>query len=121
MKALTLLIILGIAGMMGYFALRGECPGGRVILDASECRGAGFDRARCEEALRIGQHKARNDYPPFADFEACQRQFSRCEPHGAVASGFVPRPRGICLIAQGSQLDATPVYERIGGPRLAIN
>jgi uncharacterized protein YgiB involved in biofilm formation len=120
MKAVILLVILGIAGMMGYFAWRGECPGGQVIRDSAECRGAGFDLARCEAALRAGRQKARMDYPPFADLETCQRQFPRCEAHGAVASGFVPVPRGICLVATGGTLAATPVYERFG-PRFAIN
>lgn len=114
MKIVIFTFIAGVAGAMLYFFLLGECPGGMVVKDATECRGANFEAAACNAALASGRRKASEDQAPFATLDQCLRAFALCEPHAAVASGFIPVPRGFCIARTGSgSFDGTPVYDRI--------
>ncbi len=115
MKIVALTFIVGLLGAMAYFFLKGECPGGMIVADAAECRVASFDAQTCNAALAAGHRKAYRERAPFETQDACLRDHPRCAPHEAVASGFVPVPRGTCIARTGSGgFDGTPVYERIG-------
>lgn len=115
MKVVILTFIAGVAAAMLYFFMIGECPGGTIVRDAEECRGAKFDAATCNAALASSRRKATENQAPFATLDQCLRSFAICEPHAAVASGFVPVPRGTCIARTGSGgFDGTPLYERIG-------
>ena len=115
MKLIILTFIVGLAGAMAYLFLKGECAGGVIVPDVAACRAANFDAATCNVALAASHRKAYRDHAPFATQDACLRDHPRCAPHEAVASGFVPVPRGTCIARTGSGgFDGTPVYERIG-------
>jgi uncharacterized protein YgiB involved in biofilm formation len=115
MKFVILTFMAGLLGFMAYIFFRGECAGGVIVSDLAACRGASFDAATCNAALAAGHRKAYREQAPFQTQEACLRDHPRCAPHEAVASGFVPVPRGICIARTGSgSFDGTPVYERIG-------
>ncbi|MCZ8187867.1 MAG: DUF1190 domain-containing protein [Beijerinckiaceae bacterium] len=112
MKIIVFALILGIAGAMAFFAFRGECPDGQVFASEQACLAAGqLPPALCRQGFAEAQRAAREDQAPFATQDECLRQFPRCQPHGAVASGFVPVPRGACIAASGK---GRPVYQRIG-------
>lgn len=109
MRALILIAMAAAALVMGYIALQGECPGGKVYASEGECRTAGGGEA-CRSGFAEAKRKATLDYSPFTNENDCALQFPRCEPHGKLA-GYVPVPRGVC-IAPGKP--GEPVYERFG-------
>ena len=116
MRTLILIVMAIAAAVMGYFALHGECPGGKVFATETTCRAAGLGEA-CQRGFAEAKRKATLEYSPFVTQDDCALKFPRCEPHGRLA-GYVPVPRGVC-IAPGKQ--GEPVYEGYGQPAARQN
>jgi uncharacterized protein YgiB involved in biofilm formation len=107
----VLIAVMGIAAaVMGYFALQGECPGGKVFASEAECRAGGYGAQICHSGFAASDRRARLEYSPFNTETDCTLQFPRCMPHGKLA-GYVPVPRGTCIV-EGKP--GEPVYERYG-------
>ena len=112
MRAVIFGLLLAIAAVMAFLFLRGECPGGQVFATEAECREtAGFDALFCRQSFIDARRRAFEDSSPFSTQDACLRHFPRCEPHRVVASGYVPVPRGTCVV-HGKK--GEPVFEKIG-------
>ncbi len=120
MKVIILLFIAGVAGVMGWFFLRGECRGGKVVVSEAQCRQtAGFDAATCAAVFARAESVIRNSHAIYIDRERCLQTYARCIPH--PVNGFTPVPEGFCVITSGGTIQSqTPVYrvghaQRIGG------
>jgi uncharacterized protein YgiB involved in biofilm formation len=114
MKAVVLLIIAGIAGLMAYFAFIGECPGGAVVRSEEQCRGdAGISSGLCRTIFARANEVARNANSVYQDPTECSIQFGSCLPHATIVGGYVPAPAGFCVKTNGTALTAMePVYRR---------
>lgn len=113
MKAIVIAIITAIAGVMAYFMFQGECSSGKIVATENECRQF-FSAELCRVAHQQADYKARYEYAPFPNQDACDRAFPRCMPHGAVKSGFVPVPRSVCVERTAGGIVGTPIYQKYG-------
>lgn len=112
MKVVVIALVLGIAAAMAYFAWQGECRGGQVFASEAQCVAARLPQGLCRDSFAEARRLAREDVAPFATQDECLRQYPFCQPHGRVTGGFVPVPRGVCVV---SGMAGKPVFERIGG------
>ncbi|MFM9974167.1 MAG: hypothetical protein ACKVON_06275 [Beijerinckiaceae bacterium] len=112
-KAITLLILAGIVGVMAYLAFTGECVGGNVVRSEEHCLEKlpqGLCRAVFAQAKGVAQHSN----SVYTDPVECAIQFGPCLPHATILSGYVPVPAGFCVKSSGSTLnEMIPVYRRI--------
>jgi uncharacterized protein YgiB involved in biofilm formation len=111
MRLVIIVLIVGIAAAMAYFGLRGECPGGQVFATKTACRDAGLGEILCDRAFAEARRKAFEESSPFSTQDACLHHFPRCERHVRIVSGYVPVPRGVCVVPGKP---GNPVFERIG-------
>jgi uncharacterized protein YgiB involved in biofilm formation len=121
MKVMILLFIVGVAAVMGWFALRGECQGGQIVTSEAQCRqSASLDANVCAEVFRRAPELIRNAATIFTDRERCLQQYAACVPHANNAA-FTPQPHGFCVVASGGAISRQePVYrlanaQRVGG------
>lgn len=112
MKYVVFALIGAVAAVMAYFFVFERDCGGQVVSGQSDCL-AHFSPDMCRVALGQADRKARNDFPPFATQDACDRVYPRCMPHGTV-NGFVPVPRSYCLVRSAAAITGTPIYQRYG-------
>jgi uncharacterized protein YgiB involved in biofilm formation len=111
-RAVVLLVIAGVAGVMAYAALRGECPGGAVVTDEAHCaRSGGFSAALCRQVFARANEVARGAGTVYIDRDECFRVFGNCLDHASIVGGYTPRPAGFCVKAAGGVLQSmVPVY-----------
>jgi uncharacterized protein YgiB involved in biofilm formation len=111
-RAVVFLVIAGVAGLMGYVALVGECPGGAVVRSQEQCNDtSGFSRDICAAVFARALDVARNAGTVYTDRNACFREFGNCLDHATVVGGHVPQPAGFCVKVAGGTLAAIlPVY-----------
>lgn len=115
MRYLAILIVIGVAGLMGFLWFRGECPGAKLVTTEAQCLAeAGFPAAFCREMQRRALTVAQTANTVYTDATACRNDFGECLPHGINRGGYVPRPHGFCVSADSDGLIATmvPVYRR---------
>jgi uncharacterized protein YgiB involved in biofilm formation len=115
MKYIVIAFILGVAGLIAFLWIRGECPGGRLVTAEDTCRSEqGFEPAFCREVFRRAPTMARTAATVYTDAQACRNDFAECLPHATNTAGFVPRPHGFCVSADsdGRVATMTPVYRR---------
>ncbi|MGL4242338.1 MAG: DUF1190 domain-containing protein [Beijerinckiaceae bacterium] len=110
-KAVVVLVIAGVAGLMAWQAFVGECPGGKVVASESECYGpAGFDITFCRLVFGRAEQVARASGSVYMDQNTCAREWGACLPH-ASTNGFVPRPAGFCVAGGGDTISRMkPIY-----------
>ena len=112
MKYIVFDVIGAVAATMVYFFVFERNCSGQVVSGPSDCL-AHFSPDACRVALQQADRKARNDFPPFATQDACDRVYPRCMPHGVV-SGFVPVPRSYCIMRSAAAISGKPIYQRYG-------
>jgi len=112
MRNLVLLFIAGIAGLIGYIIVQGECPGAVAIRTEEQCRAAsGMNPSLCQTIFSRASAVARNSASVYPDEITCSTQFGACLPHATVAMAFVPVPAGFCVkIANNSVTSMEPFY-----------
>jgi uncharacterized protein YgiB involved in biofilm formation len=111
-RAIVVLVIAGIAGLMGYLAFVGECPGGTVARSEEQCRqSGGFSGDLCREIFARANEVARSAGTVYIDRDECFRVFGNCLNHASIVGGYVPQPAGFCVKAAGGALQSmVPVY-----------
>jgi uncharacterized protein YgiB involved in biofilm formation len=112
MRAVVILIIAGIAGLMGYLAFVGECPGGSVVRSEQHCeQSRGFSQELCRQVFARANAVGRSAGTVYIDRDECFRVFGNCLNHASIVGGYVPQPAGFCVKANGGALHSmTPVY-----------
>jgi uncharacterized protein YgiB involved in biofilm formation len=114
LKPLVVIVIVGVAGLMGYLAATGECPHGVAVFSEEGClRDGRLAPALCREAFARADAVARQSNTIYPHEWRCLQDFDRCL-RSTITQGFTPVPAGFCLRAEGGQLVAqTPLYRRI--------
>jgi uncharacterized protein YgiB involved in biofilm formation len=122
MKLIVLLFISGVVGLMGYFALRGECPGSVVVMSEDQCAASGsVSRAACGTIFREADRVTQASATVFTDLQRCQANHDRCVP-SSVTQGFAPVPAGFCVTTNGDAVTRQePIYRRSNAPRIGGN
>ncbi len=122
MKLIGLLFIAGVVGLMGFFALRGECPGGVVVISEDQCAASGsVSRTACRTIFRDADRVTQASGTVFSDLQRCQANHDRCVP-SSVTQGFAPVPAGFCVTAIGDAVTRQePVYRRSNAPQIGGN
>ena len=116
-RAVVILIIAGIAGVMAYLAFIGECVGGTVVNSEAHCVES-LPQTLCRAVFAQARDVAQRSDSVYTDPVACAVQFGPCLPHATILSGYVPVPAGFCIKASGATLTAmTPIYRRISAAR----
>jgi uncharacterized protein YgiB involved in biofilm formation len=116
-RAIVLLFIAGVAGVMAYVVYTGECPTGKVVTSEENCRSEqGLSAELCRTVFARALDVARNAGTVYNDPQQCSVAFGPCLEHATVASAWVPRPHGFCVNQDGSGRLAsmTPTYQRSG-------
>jgi uncharacterized protein YgiB involved in biofilm formation len=114
-RAIVLLIIGGIAGLMAYLAFTGECPTGKVVTSEESCRAEqGLSAEICRSVFSRALDVARKSGSVYTDPQQCSIAFGPCLEHATVVGGWVPRPHGFCVVQDGNGRLAsmTPTYQR---------
>jgi uncharacterized protein YgiB involved in biofilm formation len=114
MRWLVFLIIGGIAGLFGYLALVGECPGGTVVRSQQQCQDSGgLSGDLCRQVFARANDVARNAGTVYIDRDECFRVFGNCLNHATIVGGYVPQPAGFCVKASGGTVQSVvPVYRQ---------
>jgi uncharacterized protein YgiB involved in biofilm formation len=115
MRAVVILIIAGIAGLMAYLFVVGECQGGVVVRSEEQCRSS-LNATLCQTIFARANDVARNASSVYMDPVECSRQFGPCLEHATRTGGWTPRPFGFCIQSEGARLvSMVPVYRADGG------
>jgi uncharacterized protein YgiB involved in biofilm formation len=111
-RAIPFALIGAVAAFMAYMALRGECPGGVVVMSEANCREAGgLSADLCRTVYSRAVEVARNAGTVYTDVSKCSQQYGPCLPHATLVGSFVPAPAGFCVQSIGGRLtEMTPVY-----------
>jgi hypothetical protein len=108
-RAIVVLIIAGIAGLMGWFALQPEC---RTAVTTQEACVAlpGFSASSCDTAFIEARRKA----TLYTTLIACQNDgHETCDLHTSL-TGFTPRPERFCVAQADGSTIVTPIYRKRG-------
>jgi uncharacterized protein YgiB involved in biofilm formation len=111
-KAVVVLVIAGIAGLMAYLAFVGECPGGAVVRSEEQCQqSSGLGSDLCRQVFARANEVARTAGTVYIDRNECFRVFGNCLNHATIVGGYVPQPAGFCVRAGGGTLQSmVPIY-----------
>ncbi len=122
MRIVVFLFIAGVAAFMGFIALRGECPGGAIVMSASQCRAASAMSAEaCATVFRDADRITRAAATVFTDEQRCLAGYDACT-RSSVVQGFTPVPAGFCVVVTGSTITRQePIYRRVNAPRIGGN
>jgi uncharacterized protein YgiB involved in biofilm formation len=114
MKAVVILVIAAVAGLMAYVAFIGECPGGIAIRSEQECA-ASFNETICRTVFSRAKDVAENSATVFMNPIECSTQFGTCLDNAKVTGGYSPRPVGFCVRTSGNDVTGMePLYQRAG-------
>jgi uncharacterized protein YgiB involved in biofilm formation len=112
MRALILLFIAGVAGLIGYLAFVGECTGGTVVRSEAQCR-ENLSQGLCRTIFARANEVARSTGSVYMNPTECSVAFGSCLDHATIVGGYVPAPAGFCVRASGDTLTGMePVYRR---------
>jgi hypothetical protein len=112
MRALILLFIAGVAGLIGYLAFVGECTGGTVVRSEAQCRES-LNQGLCRTIFARANEVARNAGTVYMNLTECAIAFGGCLDHATIVGGYVPAPAGFCVRISGDTLAGMqPVYRR---------
>jgi hypothetical protein len=113
-RALIILFIAGVAGLIGYLTFTGECPGGSVVRNEAQCRAeSGFSADICHVIFERAVSVARSAGSVYSEPGQCRILFGECLDHATIVGGYVPRPHGFCVKASGGALTSmVPVYRQ---------
>jgi hypothetical protein len=112
MKAVIILFIAGVAGLIGYLAFTGECPGGSVVRSEEQCREL-LSQGLCRTVFSRAKDVAQGANSVYMDPVECSVQFGPCLNHATIVGGYVPAPAGFCVKVSGDSLTSMqPVYRR---------
>jgi uncharacterized protein YgiB involved in biofilm formation len=111
-RALVLLFIAGVAGLIGYLAFVDECPGGTVVRSEENCRES-LIRDLCRTIFTRANAVARNASSVYMNPVECSVAFGNCLDHATIVGGYVPAPAGFCIKASGETISSMePIYRR---------
>jgi uncharacterized protein YgiB involved in biofilm formation len=114
MKAVTILIIAGIAGFMAYLAYVGECPGGTVVRSEQQCLDT-LNAAVCTTIFSRAKEVAENSNTVYMNPIECSTLFGACLNHATIIGGYTPTPARFCIKNNGTSLTSMePIYQRAG-------
>ncbi len=112
MRALIMLFIAGVAGLIGYLAFTGECPGGTVVRSEEQCRET-LSQGLCRTIFSRANAVARNAGSVYMNPTECSIAFGNCLNHATIVGGYVPAPAGFCVKTSGESLSSMePIYRR---------
>lgn len=113
MKAAVALLIVAVAAVMAYMALKGECNGGTIVYSETQCLQSGtISPAACRTVLANAAEATRRGATVFARHEQCSQHFEQCV-RSTAAEGFVPVPIGFCVEASGTGVaKQEPIFRR---------
>ena len=122
MRIVVFLLIAGVAAFMGFLALRGECPGGTIVMSEAQCRAAsGVSAAACATVFRDADRITRAAATVFSDEQRCLASHDACT-RSSVVQGFTPVPAGFCIAVNGDAVTRQePVYRRSNAPLIGGN
>jgi hypothetical protein len=114
MRTVVILFIAAVAGLIGYLAYTGECPGGVVVQTEAQCRAeSGLSPNICRVVFERALSVARNAGSVYTEPGQCRILFGECLDHASIVGGYVPRPHGFCVKASGGALASmVPVYRQ---------
>jgi len=117
MKAVVILFIAGVAGVMAFFAWQGECPGGTIVTSEAGCLSSGaISTAACASIFRQADAVSARAATVFSDEQRCLAAHERCL-RSQVATGFSPAASGFCVAVDGERITRQePIYRRINAP-----
>jgi hypothetical protein len=109
-RALVFILIAGVAGVMGWFAVQPECAG-KAVASQESCEVLpGLSTQECAAAF----NRARRDATVYPNRDACERDgHAICDLHVTVI-GFTPRPEQYCVAREESGTTAAPIYRKRG-------
>lgn len=111
-RALILLFIAGVAGLIAYLAFVGECTGGTVVRSEQQCR-ENLSQGLCRTIFARANDVARNAGSVYMSPTECSVAFGSCLDHATIVGGYVPAPAGFCVRASGETLSSMqPIYRR---------
>jgi uncharacterized protein YgiB involved in biofilm formation len=111
-RALILLFIAGVAGLIGYLAFVGECPGGTVVRSEETCRES-LNQGLCRTIFARANDVARNAGSVYMNPTECSIAFGNCLNHATIVGGYVPAPAGFCVKSSGQTVSSMePLYRR---------
>jgi hypothetical protein len=112
MRALILLFIAGVAGLIGYLTFVGECTGGTVVRSEQQCRES-LSQGLCRTIFARANDVARNAGSVYMNPTECAVAFGGCLDHATIVGGYVPAPAGFCVRTSGDTLSSMePIYRR---------
>ena len=122
MRIVVFLLIAGVAAFMGFIALRGECPGGSIVMSEAQCRAAStLGVEACATVFRDAERITRAAPTVFTDEQRCLAGHDACI-RSSVVQGYTPVPAGFCVVASGNAVTRQePVYRRSNAPRIGGN
>jgi hypothetical protein len=114
MRSVVILFIAAVAGLIGYLAYTGECPGGAVVKTEAQCRTqSGLSPEICRAVFERALSVARNAGSVYTEPGQCRILFGECLDHASIVGGYVPRPHGFCVKVTGGALASmVPVYRQ---------
>jgi hypothetical protein len=117
-KAIVVLLIVGVAGFMAYRAFAGECQGGHVFTSEAQCRQSGaISTVACATVFGQADSVTGRGATVFSSEQLCLGSHDACV-RSSVAQGFTPVPAGFCVKASGNSVTSQePVYRRINAPQ----
>jgi uncharacterized protein YgiB involved in biofilm formation len=111
-RALILLFIAGVAGLIGYLAFVGECTGGTVVRSEQNCRES-LSQGLCRTIFARANDVARNAGSVYMNPTECCIAFGNCLNHATIVGGYVPAPAGFCVKSSGQTVSSMePLYRR---------
>ncbi len=111
-RALILLFIAGVAGLLLYLAFIGECPGGTVLRTLESCPEK-LSAGLCQQVRLRAREVAQSAGTVYMDPVQCSIEFGPCLNHATIVGGYVPAPAGFCVLnVKGSVVDISPIYRR---------
>jgi uncharacterized protein YgiB involved in biofilm formation len=112
-RALILLFIAGVAGLILYLAFTGECPGGTVLRTLESCPEK-LGPIACQQVRSRAKEVAQSAGTVYMDPVQCSVDFGPCLNHATIIGGYVPAPAGFCVLRLkgGSVVDISPLYRR---------
>jgi hypothetical protein len=115
-RALILLFIAGVAGLILYLSFIGECPGGTVLRTLESCPEK-FGPVACQQVMSRATEVAQSVGTVYMDPVQCSVEFGPCLNHATIVGGYVAAPAGFCVLRiKGTVVDISPIYRHAAAP-----